>query len=371
MAEQPTVRMLGTRGVPGRYGGFETCVDHVSRYLVRHGWRVIVYCQVEGKGPVTKDLWEGVERVLIPVNQEGWAGTAWFDLKSVRHAWREGGLVAVFGYNTAIFNVWQRLTRSRLVFNMDGIEWARSRWGVAKRVFLYLNERIAALIGHRLIADHPEIARHVATRTRERKITMIPYGAPEIWDASTQPLEKWGLAPGRYSVVVCRTIPENHMLEIVQGFCARRRDHKLLLVAPYDPNEAYNKQLIAAANDDVIFADTIYDPEEIGALRYHSALYIHGHSVGGTNPSLVEALGAGSAVLAHDNRYNRWVAGVDTAFFRTAGDVAARLDELLDDPARLDAMRASSRQRFQEEFTWDAVAESYRKLFDEEWHRVR
>ncbi len=371
MATKPTVRILGTRGVPGKHGGFETAVDYVSRYLVKHGWRVIVYCQLDGSGPITTDVWEGVERVLIPVKKEGALGTMWFDLLATKHAWKHRGLIAVFGYNTAIFNIWQRLTGSRIVFNMDGIEWKRSRWGKGGRAFLYLNEWVAAKIGHRLIADHPEIAKHISTRAKDSKITMIAYGAPEITDAEKTVLDRWDLEPNKFTLMVCRTIPENSMLELVQGFCKRKRNHKMLIVAPYDPEDEYNAKLIKAANDQVVFAGTVYDPAELGALRRHCAMYLHGHTVGGTNPSLVEALGAGSPVLAHDNKYNRWVAGADSAFFQTAEDAGEQFDQILDDPKRLASMSAASSKRFQEAFTWDAVAESYRQLFEEEYRHVR
>lgn len=101
--------MLGTQGVPATYGGFETAAEHVARHLVGHGWRVIVYCQLSGSGPITYDVWEGIERVLIPVNSEGWLANSRFDLLSIRHAARRRDLCLTFGYNTAVFNTWQRL----------------------------------------------------------------------------------------------------------------------------------------------------------------------------------------------------------------------------------------------------------------------
>jgi len=140
---QKTVRILGTHGVPAAYGGFETAAENVALFLASRGWRVIVYCQVDGNGPLREDTWNGLERVLISVDTEGWRGTSKFDLLSIRHAAKFGDLCLTFGYNTAIFNVLQRIKGIANVINMDGIEWSRSRWGFFRQAILYTNERIA------------------------------------------------------------------------------------------------------------------------------------------------------------------------------------------------------------------------------------
>lgn len=124
-----TVRILGTHGVPSNYGGFETAAENIGLYLARKGWRVIVYCQVDGNGPITEDVWQGLERVMIPVSLPGWKGTSYFDWHAIRHACKYRDLCLTFGYNTALFSSLLRLNRIPNVINMDGIEWSRSRWG--------------------------------------------------------------------------------------------------------------------------------------------------------------------------------------------------------------------------------------------------
>lgn len=355
--------MLGTRGVPASYGGFETAVEHVGLYLVDHGWRVVVYCQEEGRGPVVTDEWRGIERVLIPVSQTDWRGTAVFDVIATRHAARHRDLTVVFGYNTAVFNLIQKLRGTPLVFNMDGIEWSRKRWGLARRIFLYANERIAAWMADHLIADHPVIEKYLQTRAPARKISMISYGAPEVLEADPAPLAELGLEPGKFLTIICRHILENSILELVEGFSAAKRGYKLVVVGAHTPDkDAYHRAVADAASDEVIFPGPIYDAGRIRALRKHSALYLHGHTVGGTNPSLVEAMGCANAVLAHDNAYNRWTAGPDAAYFKTAQDVAEILDRLLDDPAELARMSAASFARYRKEFTWTKVAGEYEAL---------
>jgi glycosyltransferase involved in cell wall biosynthesis len=358
-----TVRILGTHGVPAAYGGFETAAENVAMFLSSRDWRVIVYCQVDGKGPLQEDTWNGLERVLIPVDTEGWRGTSKFDLMSIRHAARFNDLCLTFGYNTAIFNLLQRVKGIPNVINMDGIEWSRSRWGFFRQAILYTNERIACFVGNHLIADHPEIEKFLLTRAPSRKLTTITYGADPVSDAPIAPGVSRGLEPGRYMTLICRPIPENSILELVRGFSRKRRGYKLALLGDYTPDEdPYHRQVMDAASDEVVFLGPIYDKSEVEALRFHSAMYLHGHTVGGTNPSLVEAMAAGNPVIAHDNPYNRWVAEDAAVYFSTEDDVSARLDELLSSPTRLEQMRSASLRRHAEEFTWEHVAGQYEQL---------
>ncbi len=359
----PTVRILGTHGVPAGYGGFETAAENVARFLVQRGWRVVVYCQAEGSGPVTEDVWNGIERVTVPVSRTGWLGTSQFDLITVRHATAHRDLCLTFGYNTAIFNIAQRLARVPNVVNMDGIEWSRARWGKPRQAILYVNERIACWVGDELIADHPVIAVHLRTRAPERKITTITYGADAVTSAPNTVPEELGLIPGGYLTLIARPIPENSILELVRGFSARKRPVELVVLGDYRPEEdEYHAAVMAAASDQVRFPGGIYEPDRVQALRFHSFAYLHGHTVGGTNPSLVEAMGAGNPVIAHDNPYNRWVAGDAARYFQTETDVDAAITELTSDPELTARLGAAARSRHAAEFTWDHVAGQYEQL---------
>ncbi len=363
LGHPPTIRMLGTRGVPAAHGGFETAAENVGKLLAERGWRVVVYCQIDGSGPVTEDHWEGLDRVLVPTSLPGPAGTAQFDWKASRHAGRYRDISLVFGYNTAVLNVIQRLRRSPLIFNMDGIEWKRDRWSTPYRAFLRANERIAVLIGNDLIADHPEIERYLRGRVDPEKLTMIPYGAPAISSAPAAPVRDLGLEPGCYFTLICRPVPENSILEIVRGFSARPRGAKLVVLGDYGvAGDSYQRAVLEAAGDEVMFPGTIYDPPVTQALRFHSLAYLHGHRVGGTNPSLVEAMGAGNAIIAHDNRYNRWVAGDGAMYFRTVEDVDRLVGQLLNAPERRSQLAAASRARHAKQFTWDRVTDCYEAL---------
>jgi glycosyltransferase involved in cell wall biosynthesis len=361
---QKTLRILGTRGVPAAHGGFETFAEHLALHLVASGWRVIVYCQVDGCGPVVEDRWRGVERVRFPVDLAGPKGTISFDWQATLHAARQRDLCLTLGYNTAVFCALLRTRGIPNLINMDGIEWSRAKWGPLAKTWFWLNERAGCWLGNHLVADHPQIAVHLATRVRADKITMIPYGADAVSDAPAGPVQALGLEPGRFLTVIARPEPENSLLEVVTGFSARPRGRQLVVMGNYDDGNAYHRAVRAAAGAEVRFVGAIYDKTVVQALRCHSLAYVHGHQVGGTNPSLVEALGAGNAIVAHDNRFNRWVGEDAALYFSDAASFSARLDELLGDtgPARLDKLRQHARRRFEALFTWPAILQQYQEL---------
>lgn len=360
------LRILGIRGVPAAHGGFETFAEHLALHLVEHGWQVTVYCQQDGAGPLHEDDWQGVHRVHIPVEAEGPKGTIVFDWKATLHAARAGELCLTLGYNTAVFCAWLRLKGVPNLINMDGIEWARDKWSGVAKTWFWLNDWAGCWLGNHLIADHPEIKRHLSTRVRPEKITTIAYGADQIEHADPAMLKPYGLEPGRYLSVIARPEPENSLLEIVQGFSAQRRGVQLAVLGRYDPTVPFHKAVMDAASDEVRFLGAIYDKPVVQAIRQHSIAYVHGHRVGGTNPSLVEALGAGNAVIAHDNKFNRWVAGEGALYFRNAVQFGLILDELAKSKDALQAMRISSLQRFHNGLTWPQVLKEYEDIL-EKW----
>ncbi|MDR4514993.1 DUF1972 domain-containing protein [Nitrosomonas sp.] len=363
MNPKKTLRILGTRGIPAQHGGFETFAEHLALFLTKNGWAVTVYCQDEGEGTVCEDEWQGIRLIRFPIKNKGAFGTINFDWKTTLHAARFKDGILTLGYNTAIFGIIFRLRQLKNIINMDGLEWRREKWSLGAKLWLYLNERIGCWVGNHLVADHPEIEKHLATRVPSDKITMIPYGAPSVDNADPELLVPYGLHPQQYAIVIARPEPENSILEIVSAFSRQKRGKTLVVLGDFNKaNPEYRSKVFAAAGEEVLFPGAVYDQQLVKALRFNACLYIHGHQVGGTNPSLVEALGAGMAILAHNNRYNRWVADSDNYFFSDTNECAQALDSLLENKAILQSLQQKNRQRHLTRFTWESILAQYEQL---------
>jgi len=362
MRKKPVI-ILGTRGIPARHGGFETFAEHLALYLVERGWAVTVYCQADDGDGVTQSEWRGIRLVHIPVTQQGALGTIVFDWKSVRHAARAEGLILTLGYNTAIFSLLHRLHGQKNIMNMDGIEWRRDKWSWPEKAWLYLNEWAGARLANHLIADHPAIQSHLQRHTQPGKISMIPYGADRVKGADPEMLTAFGLEPDGYYIVIARPEPENSIFDIVSAYSARRRNKKLVVLGDYSDANPFHRRVKQVANQDVVFLGAIYDQALLKALRFFAFCYVHGHRVGGTNPSLVEAMGAGNMIIAHDNVFNRWVIGDGGLYFYDIDSCCKLLNDLdRGEPQDIPARKAAIAARFTAEFTWDRVLGQYEQL---------
>jgi len=356
--------ILGIRGVPAQHGGFESFAAQLVPWMVRAGWRVTVYCQGSDTGKRYEDTWEGCRRVHIPVRGDNAMATIEFDIKSVREAVRENGVMLTLGYNTGFLSTYARMRGCLNLINMDGIEWKRAKYWKAQQAYLWLNERLAAAAGDILIADHPEIAKHHAEHAPTEKIHMIPYGSEEVESADDALLARYEIVPNRFLTVIARPEPENSLLEIVRAFSRKKRGVKLLVLGKYSREHAYQASVMDVASDEVVFPGAVYEKADVHALRFFSLAYVHGHQVGGTNPSLVEALGAGNAVIAHDNPFNRWVAGEAGRYFADEDECERQFEALIASEEMQVKMRMAARYRWSEAFTWPKVLAAYQGLIE-------
>lgn len=371
---RPALAILGTRGIPAQHGGFETFAEHLALFLVSRGWQVTVYCQTDGQHPARETWWHGVRLVHIGVQARGALGTMQFDWKATQHAARAAPLVLTLGYNTAVFLLWYRLRGVTNLINMDGLEWRRSKWGTLAKAWLYLNERAAIWWAHHLIADSPGIRSHLLQHASGRNITMIPYGADAVHSADADVLDELGLQRNGYALIIARPEPENSILELIQAFVAVPRDCQLVVLGKWEPDtHRYHRDVLALAtrHANVLLPGPIYNKTKVAALRFHARVYLHGHQVGGTNPSLVEALAAGNACLAHDNVFNRWVGGDAALYFSETASCATLMTQLLGDAALRSRMQAAARARHESEFTWDTVLAQYDELLSRWCARTR
>ena len=355
----PAVLILGTRGIPAAHGGFETFAERFALHMVSRGWRVGVYCQkdVDRVGTrVSSRLWEGVELITVEVGLRGPAATLAFDAICAHDAANRDGVCLVLGYNGAVFLPYLRARGGRILTNMDGIEWRRPKWSLPVRAFFYVSEWIAAWSSQRLVADHPAIADHLAERRTRDAIATIPYGGDPPPSGLGQP--PLGLEPDRYLVSIARIEPDNSILTLVEAFSRRPRGMRLVVLGTMKVGDPYHRAVEDAASPEVLFPGAIYDADQVQALRVHARAYLHGHTVGGTNPSLVEALWAGNAVIAHDNPFNRGTAGEAQFYFTDGDSCAAAIERVLADATAVNSARAAARRRA-ESFRWDDVLAAY------------
>lgn len=358
-----TIAMMGTRGVPAAYGGFETAVEEVGARLVERGHRVTVYTRGSSTRPKSH---LGMSLVHLPALPHKQLETLSHTGLSVLHLLTHSRPDVAFVFNAANspFLPLLRVGRVPVALHMDGLEWKRSKWGSRGKAYYRWAEQLGVRSGDALIADAPGIAnyyRHQFGVDTE----MIRYGAPILEETSSTGFEQHGgLAPGGYHLVVARFEPENHVLEIVEGYHRSSATLPLAVVgsAPYSAEYTRAIQAIADSDPRIRLLGGIYDQALLDSLYGNAATYLHGHSVGGTNPSLLRAMGAGTAVIAYDVEFNREVLDGAGWYFSTASGAAAAIERAEASPDDVIATAARLRQRAAASFTWDDVADEYEEL---------
>ncbi len=351
--------MIGTRGVPARYGGFETCVEEAGRRLVERGHDVLVFCRPDGVSPDGDHL--GMRRVILPVVRRRSLETIAHTALSVLHrAAREVDVVLVFNAANSLFLPLIRARGIPVATHVDGLEWQRGKWGPTGRRFYRLAERLAVRWSDALIADARGIADYYQTEFGAAT-TEIAYGAPINESDAADRLEPLGLQPDGYHLVVARLEPENHVREIVLGYTASRARLPLVVVGSAPYGAAYTARIEAAADDRVRLLGGIWDQDQLDQLYRHARTYLHGHSVGGTNPSLLRAAGAGTYPIAYDVDFNREVIGPHGGYFADPTGVSAEIMAAEREPDRVRTAGAVLQQAIRR-YDWDHVTDGYEQL---------
>ena len=365
-----SLQVLGTYGIPNKHGGCEQTIEMLAPFLVEEGWKVRVFCQIPGDESFHITHWKGVELYHVPGKGKGPKSTIDYDIRCMRIALKSKMPILTMGYNTAFLNLLPRLLRIPNIIHMDGIEWKREKWGRFVKGIFYINERCGCYFGDHLIADHPEIKNFLTTRTRAEKISVLCQSAMYYEDPSLAQIESLGLSAKSYLTLVARVVPENQILEIVRAFSKRKRNTKLLVLGRYEDSNPYAMQIRNAASEEVIFPGPIYQPQ-VGSLRHYALGYLHGHTVGGTNPSLVEAMYSHNPVIAHNNKYNRWVAGEGAMYFDTEDDLDQMLTTFLSSTEKQQEMSEASTKRFQEQFSYEYSLSTFRDMLKREIDKKR
>lgn len=357
------IAMIGTRGVPARYGGFETCIEEVGRRLVTMGHEVIVFCRpVEGQPRPSEYL--GMRLIWLPAMRKRSLETLSHSGLSVLHPALRG-VDAAFVFNAANAPVIPVL-RARgipVATHVDGLEWRRAKWGRLGRRYYYAAEALAVRWSDALIADAQGIADYYRAEF-DASTRLIAYGAPILDHPGSDRLTELDLEPEGYHLVVARFEPENHVLEMVSGYSRSAATRPLIVVGSAPYAEAYTGAVHQAADERVRFLGGVWDAELLDQLYANAYTYLHGHSVGGTNPSLLRAAGAGACVIAWDVVFNREVLGDSASYVGSVGDVVGMIERAKADPVAVRRFGAAAKAAIAR-YDWDDVARRYETLADD------
>lgn len=355
-----TVAILGTVGVPAAYGGFETLAENLVRFHERNALacELAVYCSANTY-PNRPASFLGAELRYVALNANGVSSIP-YDIVSLFSATRRGSdVILLLGVSGALMLPLVRLlSRSRVVTNIDGVEWKREKWKGAARWLLRLSERMAVRFSHDVIADNAGIADHVS-RTYGRKCHVIAYGGDHALQAEGKPFEGEPL-PDLYALALCRIEPENNVSLILEAF-ARADSLPLVFIGNWN-NSEYGRELKRryATTSRLRLLDPIYDLGVLHTLRRQASVYVHGHSAGGTNPSLVEMMHFSVPVLAYDCEFNRYTTGGKALWFRDVESLGAALTAL--SPEQSAYVGNEMKRIAQERYTWDAIGQAYFNL---------
>ncbi|MFC2112209.1 DUF1972 domain-containing protein [Bacteroidota bacterium] len=359
------IAITGTRGIPNHYGGFEQFVMQFSARLVDAGHEVIVY-NPHGH-PYKDNTYRGVKiiRKWLPEMMFKAASNYLFDRSSLRDAaQRDVDIILECGYASAApWYRWLRKKGAKLITHMDGMEWQRAKWNLITKKVFRKAERTAVKYSDALVCDNPVVAdyyRNMYSVSPE----MIPYGAviPENWNENS--LIKMGLEAGTFYLIVARLEPENNIRLIIKGFLVSNIKESLVIVGDYTRKFGHKIFKEFGSNPKIRFLGGIYDHDVLDNIRHYSKAILHGHSVGGTNPSLLEGMAAGALIIAHNNPYNKWVLGENALFFSSKEDVKVLLEGIDQEKKTGTEMIDNNLSRIRSEFQWSKIVTSYLELFN-------
>jgi glycosyltransferase involved in cell wall biosynthesis len=362
------IAIMGTRGIPAMYGGFETMAWELAVRLSELGHEVTVYCRT-GRTDETIDVPPAIRRRFLPSLRgkylETVSHTGLSALDSLVHP---QDVVFMVNAANSIFAGLPRLRGSKVVLNVDGIERQRAKWGWAGRAWYAVGERLALVFPNVIVADAIVIADYYRERFGHPS-ELIVYGATVLPRTPPPDFASLGLAdvvPGDYFLYVSRLEPENQALLVVEAYRAVGGEHPLLIVgdAPYATDYKAKLQEAAARDPRVRLLGAIYG-DGYRALQRAALAYVQATSVGGTHPALIEAMAAGNLVLAFGSPENREVTDGTALLFDDAVDLTTHLERIVRDPAaaEFDRLRAAALARAKAHYSWEAVTLRYEHLF--------
>ena len=366
------IAFVSTRGIPNNYGGFEQFAEYISVGMAQRGHEVVVYSPKFH--PYQESTYKGV-RIKHIYSPETWMGSSvgsfFYDFASLRDALKKEDFDIIYeaGYTSIIpayiwFNVKKR-KRPIFTTNMDGLENKRSKFSPMVRRFLDWEEKMAVKYSHYLIADNMGIHDYYKEKYgKESKF--LAYGADIHDDFKAEYLEEFGFKSEEYYILIARLEPENNIVMAIEGYLHSKENGRRPLIVVGKTNTPHGKELVEKYGNErnVEFVGGIYDFKKLDSVRDFSKAYFHGHSVGGTNPSLLEAMAAGCFIFAHDNIFNRAVLKENAFYYLSADKVTEYLN-------RIDTIAEGSKIQYtarnieviRNEYSWESLIDKHEKYF--------
>ena len=352
------VAIIGIQGVPAHYGGFESLVENLLDQNCPKKVEYTIFCSSNVYKDKIKN-YKGACLKYIPMHANGIHSIP-YDIISMCRSLKGYDAILILGVSGCTFiPILKNLTHAKIIVNIDGLEYKRQKWGNVARWYLKQAEALAVKYSDIVVADNKGIQEYVKEHYNKES-TLIAYGGdqaviPVTEDFKNEVLEKYGVTPGNYSITVCRIEPENNPEIILKAFAKSNR--RLLFVGNWNHSD-WSKHLKKkySTYPFISLIDSIYDLDVLSVLRANTKLYIHGHSAGGTNPSLVEAMHFANPIAAWDVVYNRETTEGKAYYFRTP-------EELIGISRRDDLNGSLMKKIAEEKYVWKKIAEQYCDLF--------
>jgi glycosyltransferase involved in cell wall biosynthesis len=356
------IAILGTRGIPANYGGFETFTEHLSTRLVARGHDVTVYCRSHYVSPRELEF-QGVHLKVLPTVRHKYFDTVIHTFLSALHAApRRYDAALICNAANAPFASILRLTGTPVALNVDGLEHKRKKWNAIARNYYLLAEKLATILPNETVTDARVIQDYYQARYGASS-TMIAYGA-EVERRPDPMVRRWRVEPNRYVLYVSRLEPENNAQMVIEAFKRVRTAHKLLIVgdAPYARDYINDLKARARRDKRIVFTGFVFG-RDYRALQQNAYCYIHATEVGGTHPALLEAMGFGNCVLTLAAPENIEAVGDAGIPYTDENDLAEKLQRVLRDGSLVQSYRNRAQARVQEMYDWDYVVDRYEDLF--------
>ena len=359
------IALIGTRGVPANYGGFETCVEELGKRLVERGHSVTVYCRKNSYNE-RPPQYLGMDLIYLPSFRLKVFETLSHTTLSMFHAITQSyNILMVFNAANSPTLLIPRMVGKKIAINTDGLEWKRGKWGKWGRRYYKIAEWLSTKLADRLVSDSRAIQNYYR-KTYGAESTYIAYGAYIATSQKPKLLEKYGLQQNEYFLQITRFEPENNPLLTIQAYRKLQTDKKLVLIGGVPYPSLYAKQIITSSDKDIILPGFIYDKEMINELWCNCFAYIHGNEVGGTNPALLQSMASSAFTIAVDVDFNRDVLDDGGIFYeKTVDSLVGKMKWALDNGMLLDDYRKRAVNSIHSYYSWDQVAEQYESLFAE------